>query len=139
MSHYTIIDEPRPGAKQALIMNPMVILLAAIFVPLFWSPPLFGRFWMPLLWLGLNGVFLGSPTLKKELAILVGVLLSLPALFYGVLFVVQQPFWPFAMESAYPYLRISLQGALFIGLYWVTILQTAPYEIFQYARELRTS
>lgn len=137
MTNYQVIDEPNPGPRAALVQNPLLILLASVLVPLFWDPPLFGRFWIPLLWLGANGALLGSPSLRKELLILIGTLVTLLVVFYGFTYLVFQPFWPFTPEAGAPYLIMALQGVLFSGLYWVVFLQSAPYQLFQYVRELQ--
>ena len=39
MQRYQIIDEPKTKPYEYLIVNPIVILLAGILVPLIWSPP----------------------------------------------------------------------------------------------------
>ena len=56
---YRIEDEPRPGALAHLVVSPMPILLAAML----------GGPWLAWPWFVLNGIALGSPTLRRELAV----------------------------------------------------------------------
>jgi hypothetical protein len=55
---YRIADEPRPGALAGAIVDPFWPLLAAMLA----------GSWLALPWFALNGVALGSPTLRRELA-----------------------------------------------------------------------
>lgn len=135
MAHYQIIDEPRPKPWQHLIVNPNIILLAAIFVPLLWNPPFWGRFWIPAVWLVFNGISLGSPTLRKEIAVvLVGTLAWL-----GILFTTFPMLNAFGVDLAPdqvgPYLRIILFGVFFLILYLAVTMQSTAWQLFEYVRD----
>jgi len=129
---YHIIDEPKIRAAEHLIVNPLVILLASILIPIFWSPPYLGRFWLPFFWLCLNGYLLGSPTLLKEALISLGSIVSLAAVFFILVFVpaglglIDKP------ELIYPYIQLSLMAVFFIGMYIVVFIQTIPWSIYNY-------
>ena len=135
MESYSIIDEPRPRPWQHLIVNPNIILLTAIFVPLFWNPPFWGRFWIPAVWLVFNGVSLGSPTLRKELTVVaVGALVWLGILF--ATFPVLDAFgFNLPPETVSPYLRLLLFGVFFLILYLAVSMQSTAWQLFEYVRE----
>jgi hypothetical protein len=134
MNYYHIIDEPKIKKSENLIMSPIIILFVAIFLPVFWNPPFMGRWWIPFLWLAFNGYLLGSPTLKKEIAISVIGILSL----FGLLelFIYISEIEPFnQLKSLAQYVRIILNGVFFFILYIVVFKQTVPYDIYTYMRE----
>ncbi len=134
MSYYHIIDEPKIKQSENLIVDPVIILLVAIFLPLFWAPPYFGRWWLPFLWLAVNGYLMGSPTLKKEIAISVIGIISLFGLME--LFIHISKLEPFnQLKSLAQYVRIILNGAFFLILYLVVFKQSIPYEIYSYTRK----
>ena len=134
MEDYHIIDEPKVKKAENLIVNPIVILFAAIFIPLFWMPPLYGRWWIPLVWLTINGYLLGSPSLKSEIITSV---LGLIALF-GLLevFIIISEIDPYSQfDSLVHYARIILNGVFFFIVYLVVFKQTTPFEIYSYMKE----
>lgn len=136
MSSYQIIDEPKVRGREHLIVNPIIILFVAIFLPLIWMPPYFGRWWMPLVWLGINGYLLGSSTLKKEIVTsIVGVVLMVGLFFTFVFFKSAEPFKQF--ESYYRYMFIILNGLFFLILYLVVFRQSVAFEIYSYIKEGR--
>lgn len=118
-------------------MNPVVVLLAGMFLPLFWNPPWFGRMWIPLLWICVNGFLLGSPSVKKEIMTCVvgaAIWFTLP---YGVFFILGIFDAKDLMPLAAPYIRIVNQGVFFVTLYVVCIKQMLAYNIFIYLREAK--
>ncbi len=128
-SDYVIIDEPKPSALSHLAVNPLYILFAAILVPLFWMPPMGGRFWLPLAWLLFNGYVLGSTTWKKEWLICgAGGIAILLLLF--VLGAVANAFM-----QAVPYVFIMINAVLFLTIYYAVFTQNSSYELFDYLRE----
>lgn len=130
---YRIIDEPRARAAERLIVNPLVILFVSIFLPLLWSPPLMGRFWMPFVWIMVNSFLLGSPTFWKELLISVGALGSM----LGLVFMAGAFAETLQLDnggSVYPYFRIALLAAFYLFLYLVVFIQMAPWSIYDYVR-----
>ena len=136
-SSYRVIDEPNVKSwGEHLIINPTFILFAAILVPLFVSLPWYGRFWMPLVWLTVNGVALGSATLRRELLVmwLGGLLLGIA--FFGGIWAVQH--YEIRTELAIPYLRIGLFAGFFFILYFAVGYQQTSYQLFDYLRGERS-
>lgn len=129
---YHIIDEPKKTGKERLVVNPLIILFACIFIPILITLPFFGKFWMPFVWLLANGYFLGSATWKKEWAYSAG---GIAIMF--VLFVVlsMSPLFGIsdnAMNILAPYLPTVLNALLFLSLYVVVFTQSTSYELHQY-------
>jgi len=132
MSSYQIIDEPKPSVYHKMVVDPVVILFAALLIPLFFSLPLYGRFWMPLAWIVLNSFLLGSPTKSKETYIAVGGGLALVLLYNALIYLTY-----IDVEMARfiaPYYRIINQGILFFTLYLIVFYQSAPYSIHEYIK-----
>lgn len=130
---YIIIDEPKVKFLEKAIVNPVIILFAAMIVPMFTKIPYFGRWWLPFVWLVFNGIILGSPTLKKEISYSVIGLLILTAFFYGIFYIVEQQLqFDFSIIE---YLFIFMYGLFFLFMYFVVFLQEAPYQIYQYIKE----
>ncbi len=133
MSAYEIIDEPKVKKSEHLIVNPIMVLFVAIFLPLFWMPPYFGRWWLPLVWLTVNGYLLGSPSLIKEIMISIVGLLFVFGLLEGFIYISQiEPFVNF--NSLPQYASITLNGAFFFILYLVVFKQSVPYGIYVYLK-----
>ncbi len=133
MSSYQIIDEPKPSVYHRMVVDPVVILFAALLVPIFFELPFYGRFWMPLAWIVLNGFLLGSPTKTKEALIAVGGCITLGLLHAALIYLAA-----IDMEMAryaIPYYRIINIGALFFTLYLIVFYQSAPYSIHDYIKE----
>lgn len=127
---YRIIDEPKVRAAESLIVNPLVILLVAIFLPFLWTPPLMGRYWMPFAWIVINGFFLGSPTFWKEFLISSAALLAMVGLFFSL-----AVFKPENASAIYPYFNIALSAVFFLFLYIVVFIQMTSWSIHEYIRE----
>lgn len=135
MDRYEIIDEPhvKPWGER-FILDPTIILFAAIIIPLFLPLPLYGRFWIPILWLILNGYALGSSTFGKEIATLVVGAIVWLALLYGVSYLTSTEMFGMPTERVAPYLRILLFGIFFLTLYLVVFRQARSYELYKYIR-----
>lgn len=129
---YHIIDEPKPRMYENLILDPVIILFLSIIVPLFWNPPMAGKFWIPLLWLISNGFLLGSPTLRREIGFAFGGAVLLFITFYGLGVAISNEF-----KQAVPYLIIILHGILFLTLYMIVFAQTSAYGIHEYLKRQR--
>lgn len=132
-SNYRVIDEPNVKSwGERIIINPTFILFAAIFVPFLVTLPLQGRYWMPLVWLTINGIALGSPTLRRELLVMwLGGLLLLISLF-GAIFAIK--LYQIDLELATPYLGIGLIAGFFFILYFAVGYQQTSYQLFDYLR-----
>ena len=111
----------------------MVILFAALLIPIFIDLPAFGRYWMPLAWITLNGFLMGSPTKVKELIIAVLGAIAFIALLSGMLYLsgTNEELSKFLA----PYFRIGSQAILFFTLYLIVFYQSTPYSIFEYVQE----
>lgn len=136
-STYQIIDEPKARLYRHLIVPPLAILLIAVFLPLFWTPPFSGRYWMPFLWLMINGLFLGSYSLKYEWTVsIIGALwvYFLPQMcIYGLSYVD----WPGDFRKTFPYIRLLAQAFFYLFLYLVVFKQERSYALFSYLKELK--
>lgn len=135
MNRYTIIDEPqvRPWGER-IVVDPIIILLAAILVPLFWNPPALGRFWLGPLWLLINGIALGSATLGKEVtALAVGAVVWL-GLFFGTIVAISAGLLPYEASDVWEYVVISLFAVLFFTMLFVINLQARSHALFVYVR-----
>ena len=132
MSAYQIIDEPKPSTYHTLVVDPIVILFAALLVPLFFELPLYGRFWMPLAWIVLNGFLLGSPSKLKEAVIAIAGCVTFFALYSGIHYLSTIDLT--MARFLYPYYQIIIQGALFFTLYVIVFYQSPPYAIHQYIK-----
>ncbi|WGZ94781.1 MAG: hypothetical protein QJT81_01955 [Candidatus Thiothrix putei] len=130
-SAYVIIDENKPSPLSHFVVNPVVILFAAILVPLFWMPPLWGEFWLPLVWLLFNGYALGSAHWKKEWMICITGAISLFLLVFGASYFILINNW----HGGIPYLRIAINAVLFLTLYYAVFTQNASYALFTYLKE----
>lgn len=134
MTGYRIIDEPNVKMAQQLIVNPIVILLAAILVPIFMTIPFYGKFWLPFIWLILNSYFLGSPTFWRECFYSVFGVLTIVGIFigygYGIkIDVITSP------NSLAPYVRVLVNAVYFIALYLVVLTQSVPFSIYEYVKQ----
>ena len=63
---YSIVDEPKPGGRTHVVVNPFWPLLAVML----------GGTWFGWAWFVLNGVALGSATRRREIALVVGGLIG---------------------------------------------------------------
>ena len=129
---YIIIDEPKARFFEKMIVNPVIILLAAMIIPIFVSLPFYSRWWFPFVWLVFNGIILGSPSIKKEIFYsVIGV-----ALLVTIFFVVQYIYNIYApFDFSFINYAIIISNALFFGfLYLVVFSQNAPYQIYEYVK-----
>jgi hypothetical protein len=126
---YHIIDEPNFGPHHKLIVNPLIILIVSIFLPLVWVPPFMGKFWMPFVWLVVNSYLLGSSTFWKECLISIGSAITLLTMFFVLMMVIASDV---EIKSAVPYIRLGLQTTLFLFLYLVVFMQMKSYSIYKY-------
>lgn len=132
---YVIIDEPKVTKWENFILNPILILFISILAPLFWQPPAFGRYWIPLVWIIANGFFLGSSSLKKETLICICGMIMQIALFIGFVLYTGQQSPPLAVSAVGVYIGIVGNGILFLTLYFSAFTQMASYELYEYMKE----
>ncbi len=134
MTGYRIIDEPKLKMDQHLIVNPVAIMLAAMLVPIFVNIPLYGKFWLPFVWLMFNGYLLGSPTFWRECFYSIFGVFAIAAVFigfgYGIkIDAITSP------NSLAPYMRVLVNALYFIALYLVVFTQSVPFSIYEYVKQ----
>ncbi len=135
MSDYFIIDEPKYKLAHRFVVNPVGILLAAMILPLvFPKIPLYGKFWLPFVWLMLNGYWLGSPSFWRELVYAIGGLAIVAVLFFAFGYGIKTELIT-APNTAAPYLRVLVNGIFFAALYCVVLTQSVPFAIYEYVKE----
>ena len=133
MTEYRIIDEPRPRAAEGLIVDPIVILFAAIFVPMLsrwlhlfsWS--------IPLLWWAFNCWLLRSPNWRREamamslavLGVIAVIMLTVNLSAFG---------WFEDPHRIWRYSFILQTAVFFGGLYYAVFQQATAYAIFVHVR-----
>lgn len=118
---YQIVDEPKPRAISYLIVPPIVILLAAMFLTPYWAA----------LWLVVNGFLLGSRTFWKEVGVLaLGATIAFSYLM-ALSYLTNAGYFADLPEDAL-YFKIIFRGICFLFIYWTIFLQNASYEIFKY-------
>ncbi len=133
MASYKIIDEPKVKPWDYLIVNPLIILFVGVFLPFLWDPPLFGRFWMPVVWLMVNTWLLGSSGWLKELAYAVVGLALCAAMPYLSAYV--SVFFNISPAMLGPYMVILIYAVFFLTLYLIVFRQSVPYELYCYIKE----
>ena len=134
MSSYRIIDEPRVKIAKRFIVNPVAILLAAMLVPLFVSIPLYGKFWLPFIWLIINGYLLGSPTFWRECVYSIVGVLAIAGVFIGFGYSIKIALIS-SPDHLVPYLRVLVNTLYFIALYLVVFTQSVPFSIYEYVKQ----
>jgi hypothetical protein len=118
-SSYAIIDEPRPGALQKWVVNPLWPFFAMMFA----------GSWLAMPWFAFNGLAMGSATRRRELTV---VLLSAPlklGLFIFLLLLYRKSGLP---ESSLRYFFLGMT-VLRLGLgYWLLNLQQPSFSLYEY-------
>lgn len=118
-SGYAIVDEPRPGALQQWVVNPLWPFFALMLA----------GSWLALPWFAFNGLALGSATRRREWLV---VLLATPlkvGLFLFLMMLHRKLGLP---EGALRY-HVTVVTALGLGLgYWLFNLQQSSFALYQY-------
>ena len=136
MSSYHIIDEPKVKLAERFIINPMFILLAGMLIPMFFSVPLYGRFWLPFVWLAVNGYLLGSPTFLRELLYACLGVVAIFAIFTGFGYLIKTGVVT-TPQRFFPYIRVAVSAVFFIALYLAVFTQSVPFSIYEYVKGQR--
>ncbi|HSX59596.1 MAG TPA: hypothetical protein VLF18_05310 [Tahibacter sp.] len=119
MATYHLPDEPRPGALQSAATDPMWPFLSTMLI----GP------WFGLAWFVLNGFALGSPTLKREIA-LIALALGGKAIALLTMFAALEAGW--IDKSALPYLYLVAVAVMLSATYGVFMLQARTFELFSH-------
>ena len=117
---YHIPDEPRPGGLAHVTVNPFWPMLCVMFVGA-------GMSWA---WFVLNGIALGSPTRKRELAIAIGGLVGNAALLVGV--IATHDKLGFDGQLTLPYLLLIVVVWKLGVSYVLYMLQAGSFGIYEY-------
>ena len=117
---YHIPDEPRPGGLAHVTVNPFWPLLCVMFVGA-------GISWT---WFVLNGIAMGSPTRKRELAIAIGGLVGNAVLLVGV--VATHDRLGFDGQLTLPYLLLVVIVWKLGVSYVLYMLQAGSFGIYEY-------
>lgn len=119
MESYRIADEPRPGGLASCVVYP--------FWPLFGF--MFGGAWLSWPWFILNGVAVGSPTLHREVALVVGGFVGSAVLAALIMLSFAYGILP---ESAFHYVVLALTVWKLGICYWLYTLQGRTFGIYEY-------
>lgn len=119
MAAYHLPDEPRPGALQSVVTDPMWAFLSTMLVGA----------WFGLAWFVFNSVALGSPTLRREIALAVAALGG-KALLVLAMAAALQAGW--IDKEAVPYCYLVAGGLLLACTYSLFLLQARTFELFAY-------
>jgi hypothetical protein len=117
---YRIEDEPSPGALAPWAVNPLWPLLAMMFVGT----------WFGLAWFAFNGLAVGSPTLRREWALMAGGLAGAFAIVVGLGAAAGTGLLARGMPIEFALLGLVV-WKLALG-YWLNVLQGATIEIHEY-------
>ena len=117
---YIIIDEPGLSPIAHIVLNPLVILFATLIIPIIWNPPALGRFWMPYIWLLLNGYALNSATWAKEWVICIAGIILMCLIWLSIALAVDHK---------------EVNATWLLCLYYAVFTQSTSYELFEYMRE----
>ncbi|NMO17649.1 hypothetical protein HPC49_15115 [Pyxidicoccus fallax] len=116
---YAIIDEPRPGALQKWVVNPIWPFFALMFA----------GSWLALPWFAFNGVAMGSATRRRELLV---VLLATPLKVGLAIFMLMLHRKTGLPDEALRYFLVVVM-TLKLGLgYWLFNLQQPSFNLYQY-------
>ena len=123
---YRIEDEPRPGPLAQWAVNPVWPLLAMMFAGT----------WLGYAWFAFNGIAVGSPTLRRELAIIAVGLAGAFAIVVAIGWAATSGLLPRGMPVEFALLGLIVWK---LGIaYWLHVLQGATIEIHEhYGGKLR--
>jgi hypothetical protein len=133
VAEYRIIDEPRPRTAERLIVDPTVILFAAMLVPIL-SPWLYLFSWsVPLLWWAFNCWLLRSPNWRREAMAMSLAVVGVVALIVLTLHLSDYG-WFADPRRIWSYSFILQTAVFFGGLYYAVFQQANAYAIFVHVR-----
>ena len=119
MAGYQRADEPAPTSLARFAVNPFFPMLASML----------GGVWIAWPWFALNGIAVGSPTLRRELAWLAAGLAAMFAAAAAVVFAVGAEILP---AAAIPYALVGVTLVKLAFVYAVYVYQARTIEIYTY-------
>lgn len=117
MPLYQLPDEPRPGALQSAVTDPLWAFLATLLIGA----------WFGLAWFAFNALALGSPTLKREIGLIAA---ALAGKALTVLAIAGMLGAGWIEKPAVPYLYLIAVGLLLAATYALYLLQQRTFELF---------
>ncbi len=114
---YHIIDEPRPGSLSKWATNPFWILLTLML----------GGAWIGWCWFAFNAVAIGSATLKKEIAWMVGSMVAVAAAVLIIGAMLSQ-----MGDASLGYWIIALPVLKIGAGYYVYVMQYRSFALYEY-------
>ena len=118
------------------IVNPTGILLASMLVSIFIKLPLYGKFWMPFVWLIFNSYCLGSPTFWRELCLAIAGVFLVALAFFGFGYAIQTDIIPTPAHLA-RYFKVFVNALYFSAVYLIVFIQSTPFSVYEYVKEQR--
>jgi hypothetical protein len=115
-ARYAIPDEPLPGKLERWIVDPMWILFAQML----------GGSWLALPWFVFNGVALGSPTRRRELALAATSLFGSAGLIWALAALGQMPRLQFRLAL------LSLLAVKLGAAYALYLTQVRSFELWKH-------
>ncbi|MEO1234730.1 MAG: hypothetical protein AAFZ18_38145 [Myxococcota bacterium] len=122
-AEYLLVDEPRPGALERIVVRPMWPLLGSMLgiTLLGWG------------WFLLNGIGMGSPTRRAEFGwVVAGVLGGYLILFGALAGLGAAGASGIETQSVFPYMMVALLVWKLFVSYRLQLLQRRVYEVYLY-------
>ena len=119
MEAYRIADEPRPRGLASCVVYPFWPFLAGMF----------GGAWLSWPWFILNGVAVGSPTLVREVALVVVGFIGSAVLALTVLLALAHEF---LNDVTVQYAQLALTVWKLAICYWLYALQGRTFSLYEY-------
>jgi len=130
---YRIIDEPAASPLSRAIVNPFLIVLAGMLLPLLLGSAMRYPQLLALLWFALNGIALRGPTLRQELAWIIGGAAFLLGFLPAFRLAMQADLLSVSTVVAYgPYIAIARSAIILTVLYRLYVLQNDSYQLHRY-------
>lgn len=117
---YQIADEPHETSLAAYVVRPGVPLMAAMVA----------GSWLSWPWFAFNAIAMGSPTKKKEIALVIGAFAGTAVLAMIVIALVNAGLLPAGMPT-----RLAVLGIVTFKLgmtYYISTVQERTFHVYQY-------
>ncbi|UXI67261.1 hypothetical protein [Tahibacter amnicola] len=118
-ARYVLPDEPSPGPMAKLAVNPIWPLLACMLVGT----------WLGVLWFAFNSFAMGSPTWRRELAMLALAFLGGTVLVFGLVYAFSVGWLD---KQSLRYAWLSVTALRLCCFYVVHLAQSRTFELFTY-------